>query len=117
MEEIEIWEFVLKWALARMSTQHNVDNLSQWTSSNFEELEKILHDLIPHIRWFQIPSKLFWRKVNPFKSIFPKQLYEDIMGYYCDPDTPPTNAILPLRRNLSYIDSVLIERDHLSRWI
>ncbi|CAB4381432.1 unnamed protein product [Rhizophagus irregularis] len=114
MEEIEIWEFVLKWALARMSTQHNVDNLSQWTSSNFEELEKILHDLIPHIRWFQIPSKLFWRKVNPFKSIFPKQLYEDIMGYYCDPDTPPTNAILPLRRNLSYIDSVLIERDHLS---
>ncbi|RGB43238.1 hypothetical protein C1646_661555 [Rhizophagus diaphanus] len=111
MEEIDIWEFVLKWALARMSTQHNVDNLSQWTSSNFEELEKILHDLIPHIRWFQIPSKLFWKKVNPFKSIFPKQLYEDIIGYHIDPDTPPINAILPLRRNL---DSVLIKRDHLS---
>jgi hypothetical protein len=113
MEEIEIWEFILKWALERMSTQHNIDNLSQWTSSNFEELEKILHDLIPHIRWFQIPSKLFWKKVNPFKSIFPNQLYEDIMGYYIDPDTPPTNAILPLRRNLS-IDSDIIGRDHLS---
>ncbi|GET65269.1 BTB/POZ protein [Rhizophagus irregularis DAOM 181602=DAOM 197198] len=34
MEEIEIWEFVLKWALERMSTQHNVDDLSQWTSKN-----------------------------------------------------------------------------------
>src|SRR4051794_32316078 len=33
IEEIEIWEFVLKWALERMSTQHNVDNLSQWTSN------------------------------------------------------------------------------------
>jgi len=95
-----------------MSTQHNVDNLSQWTSSNFEELEKILHDLIPHIRWFQISSKDFWRKVNPFEQVFPKQLYKDIMGYYCDPDTPPINAILPLRRNLSY-NSVLINRDHL----
>ncbi|GBC43116.2 BTB/POZ protein [Rhizophagus irregularis DAOM 181602=DAOM 197198] len=70
MEEIEIWEFVLKWALARMSTQYNVDNLSQWTSN--------------------------------------------IIGYHFDPDTPPVNAVLPLRRNLSYIDSVLIERDHLS---
>jgi hypothetical protein len=112
MEEIEIWEFILKWALERMSIQHNIDNLSQWTSNDFEELEKILHDLIPHIRWYQIPSKIFWRKVNPFKSIFPNQLYEDIMGYYIDPDTPPTNAILPLRRNLS-INSDLIGRDHL----
>ncbi|CAB5388106.1 unnamed protein product [Rhizophagus irregularis] len=80
-----------------MSTQHNVDDLSQWTSSNFEELEKILHDLIPHIRWFQIPAKVFWRKVNQFEPIFPKQLYKDIMGYHIDPDTPPINTILPLR--------------------
>ncbi|CAB4381435.1 unnamed protein product [Rhizophagus irregularis] len=114
MEEIDIWEFILKWALARMSTQHNVDDLSQWMSNNFEELEKILHDLIPHIRWFQIPGKVFWRKVNQFEAIFPKQLYKDIIGYHIDPDTPPINAILPLRRNLSYIDSVLIKRDHLS---
>ncbi|GES82628.1 BTB/POZ protein [Rhizophagus clarus] len=98
MEEIKIWELILKWALERMSTQYDVDNLSQWTSSDFEELKKILHDLIPHIRW----------------SIFPNQLYEDIMGYYCDPDTPPINAILPLRRYSSNSDSVLINRGHLS---
>src|ERR1044072_147409 len=113
LEEIEIWEFVLKWALARTSTQHNVENLSQWTSSNFEELEKILHDLIPRIRWFQISSKVFCRKVNPFEQIFPKQLYKDIIGYYCDPDTPPINVILPLRCNLSF-NSVLVDKDHLS---
>ncbi|UZO07755.1 uncharacterized protein OCT59_028030 [Rhizophagus irregularis] len=35
MEEIDIWESILKWALERMSTQHdNVDNLSRWTSSD-----------------------------------------------------------------------------------
>ncbi|RIA91871.1 hypothetical protein C1645_875137 [Glomus cerebriforme] len=113
IEEIEIWEFILKWALKRMSTQHNIDNLSQWMTSNFEELEKILHDLIPHIRWFQIPAKLFWRKISPFESIFPKQLYKDVIGYYCDPDTPPINVILPLRQNLLF-NSVLIDRNNLS---
>jgi hypothetical protein len=115
-KEIEIWEFILKWGLAKMSTQHiNIDNLSQWTSSNFEELEKILHDLIPHIRWFQISSKDFWRKVSPFEQIFPKQLYKDILGYYCDPDTSPINEILPLRRSrcLSLNNSVLINGNHL----
>ncbi|GES89061.1 BTB/POZ protein [Rhizophagus clarus] len=121
-EEIEIWEFILKWSLARMSTQRNVNDLSQWTSSNFEELEKILHDLIPHIRWFQISSKDFWRKVSPFEQIFPKQLYKDIIGYYCDPDTLPINEILPLRRPkcLSLSNSVLINRNHLlmiASWI
>jgi hypothetical protein len=70
MEEIEIWEFILKWALERMSTQHNIYNLSQWTSSNFEELEKILHDLIPHIRWFQIPAKFFGERLINLSQYF-----------------------------------------------
>src|SRR6266542_1038406 len=109
LEEIEIWEFTLKWALAKMSTQHNVDNLTQWTSSNFEELEKILHDLIPHIRWFQIPAKTFWQKMNQFEPIFPKQLYKDIIGYHFDPVTPPINTVLPSR-----INSILINSNHLS---
>jgi hypothetical protein len=113
MEEIEIWEFILKWALERMSTQHNIDNLSQWTSNNFEELENILHDLIPHIRWFQIPANIFWKRVNQFEPIFSKQLYKDIIRYHIDPDTPPTNAILPLRYNLS-VNSNLIDKNHLS---
>ncbi|CAB4428808.1 unnamed protein product [Rhizophagus irregularis] len=114
-KEIEIWEFILKWGLARMSTQRNVDDLSQWTSSNFEELEKILHDLIPHIRWFQISSKDFWRRVSPFEQIFPKLLYKDIIGYYCDPDISPINEVLPLRRSrcLSLSNSVLINGNHL----
>jgi hypothetical protein len=61
MEEIEILEFILKWALERMSPQHNVDSLPQKTSSNFEELENILHDLI---RWFQIPEKFLEKVVK-----------------------------------------------------
>ncbi|CAG8675615.1 17019_t:CDS:1, partial [Funneliformis caledonium] len=43
--------------------------------------------MIPHIRWFQIPGKAFWRSVSPFEQIFPKQLYRDIIGYHIDPDT------------------------------
>src|SRR4051794_11662173 len=116
IEEIEIWEYILKWALTRMSTQNNVDNLSQWTSSDFSELEEILHDLIPHIRWFQIPAKIFWRKVSPFRSIFPEQLYNDIFEFYRDPNKTPIDSILPLR----HLNSVLIDREHLliiASWI
>ena len=61
------------------------------------------------------------QKVTPFEPIFPKQLYKDIMGYYCDPDTLPIDKILPLRRSRCLsLDSVLIDGNHLLkiiRWI
>ncbi|CAG8567104.1 7487_t:CDS:1 [Funneliformis caledonium] len=94
-----------------MSTPLNIDNVSNWTSNDFEELKKIIHDLIPHIRWFQIPSKTFWRNVDPYESIFPRNLYKDIIGYHFDPDTPPDTLVLPQRNDLSF-NSVLINKNH-----
>ncbi|RGB43243.1 hypothetical protein C1646_749983 [Rhizophagus diaphanus] len=46
MEEIDIWESILKWALERMSTQHNVDNLSRWTSrrNQFDIFNRVTGD-------------------------------------------------------------------------
>jgi hypothetical protein len=60
---------------------YDMDNLSRWTSSNFEELEEILHDLIPHIRWSKISETDFLRKVAPFKKIFLNQLYKDVKPF------------------------------------
>ncbi|CAG8619084.1 12117_t:CDS:2 [Funneliformis caledonium] len=59
-----------------MSTLLDVDNISRWTLNHFKELEGLLPDLIPLIRWFQISSKDFWRKVSQFEQILPKQLYK-----------------------------------------
>ncbi|CAG8496600.1 85_t:CDS:2 [Funneliformis caledonium] len=76
-----------------MSTRLDIDNVSRWTLNHFKELEGLLHDLIPLIRWFQISAKEFWRKVSPFEQIFPKQLYKDIIGHYLDPETPPISVM------------------------
>ncbi|CAG8760441.1 17067_t:CDS:1, partial [Funneliformis caledonium] len=94
-----------------MSIPLEID-LSHWTSNHFEELEQILHDLIPHFRWFQIPSKIFLSKVDPYEPIFPRKLYKSIIGYFMDPNTPPDTLVLPQRRNLSF-DSLLIGKEHL----
>ncbi|CAI2186975.1 14709_t:CDS:1 [Funneliformis geosporum] len=104
MEEIVIWNYILKWGMSKMSTRLDVDNISRWTLDYFKELERILHELIPLIRWFQISAKDFWRKVSPFEQIFPKQLYKDIIGHYLDPETPPISVILSLRSNNFRLD-------------
>jgi hypothetical protein len=119
VEELEIWQYLLKWGIDKMENKIDIDNVTQWTSENFEELENILHDYIPLIRWFQISPKDFWRKVKPFKKLLPEQLYEDIIGQNLDPDTPPNiGDILPMRYPPS--NSCLIEGKHfalISSWI
>ncbi|RIA84101.1 hypothetical protein C1645_832769 [Glomus cerebriforme] len=119
IEELEIWQYLLKWGISKMENKINIDNVTSWNSENFEELEEILHDYIPLIRWFQISPKDFWRKIKPFKKLLPDQLYEDIIGQNLDPETPPnTGAILPIRCPPS--SSCIIREKHfalISSWI
>ncbi|CAG8468212.1 2117_t:CDS:2 [Funneliformis caledonium] len=61
MEESDIWDFILKWGRSKVSNPLDND-VSNWTSNDFEELEKIICDLIPHVRWIQISSKMFLRE-------------------------------------------------------
>ncbi|CAI2190310.1 19833_t:CDS:1 [Funneliformis geosporum] len=103
-----------------MSTQLDVDNVIQWTLDNFIELEEILHDLIPHIRWLQISAKDFWRKISPFEQMFPKILFKNIIGYHLDPETTPQNKLFLVSRDSSTFESCIIDKHHLSRiasWI
>ncbi|UZO22187.1 uncharacterized protein OCT59_014556 [Rhizophagus irregularis] len=119
MEELDIWQYLLKWGLAQMENKINVDNVTNWTLENFEQLEEILHDYIPLIRWFHISPKDFWRKIKPFKKLLPDQLYEDIIGQNLDPETPPnTGEVQPIRCPPS--NSCLIGEKHfalISSWI
>ncbi|CAB5354833.1 unnamed protein product [Rhizophagus irregularis] len=96
-DEYEIWNYILKWGIERMSSSltttennnnnHNninndnidINNFSNWNLENFFELKNILHDFLLHIRWFQISSKIFYQQISPFKPIFPDYLYKDII--------------------------------------
>lgn len=111
MNEYNIWEYILEWGIAQMSKCININVHSNWTEEDFVELGEILHDFIPLIKWVQIPPKLFHQKISPFKRIFSENVYDDIIGYYLDPDSPPKSLFVTQPRNPSF---KIINKNHFS---
>ncbi|UZO22937.1 uncharacterized protein OCT59_015283 [Rhizophagus irregularis] len=102
-----------------MPVSVDIDNLFNWTEENFIELGKIISDFIPLIRWVQISPKLFYQKIFPFKRLFPENIFDDIVGYYIDPDSLPKSIILLQPRKPSF-SSEIINKKHfaiISSWI
>src|SRR6266498_2412407 len=68
LEEIEIWEYLIKWGIE--NTDSILDNdLTKWMPMDFMELEKTLHNCIPHVRFSQMSPNLFNIVRTQFKSI------------------------------------------------
>ncbi|GBB99735.1 hypothetical protein RclHR1_03610011 [Rhizophagus clarus] len=112
-DEYEIWNHVLKWGIGRMSKIVDINDFSNWDKKDLLELKNILHDLLLHIRWFQISPKIFYQQISPFESIFPDYLYKDITSknfkYF----------ILKPRKSIC-CNSKIITKNHLpilSSWI
>ncbi|GBC18851.2 BTB/POZ protein [Rhizophagus irregularis DAOM 181602=DAOM 197198] len=117
MNEYNIWEYILEWGIAQMSKCININVYSNWTEEDFVELGEILYDFILLIRWAQIPPKLFHQKISPFKRIFSENIYDDIIGYYLDPDSPPKSLFVSQPRNPSF---KIINKKHfaiITSWI
>ncbi|CAG8599413.1 7222_t:CDS:2, partial [Acaulospora colombiana] len=104
LEEIRIWNYLLKWGAAQSSLDLN--NRNEWTTDDFQKLRDILQRLVPFIRWFQIPAADFRKEMKLFKCILPEELFLDVVGYSLDPTSSPNTVILPPR-----IYSSLINKD------
>ncbi|RIB27286.1 hypothetical protein C2G38_2137894 [Gigaspora rosea] len=129
IEESEIWDKVIQWGKAK--TPDLPSNLEEWTDVNFKSLKTTLQNCLPHVRYFQIPSKDVLGKIQPYQNILEKNLWVDILAKYLDPDKPITSPILPPRkkdiiqlppRNVSIImpSSSIITLEHaaeISSWI
>ncbi|RHZ76237.1 hypothetical protein Glove_199g12 [Diversispora epigaea] len=95
LEEVIIWEYVIKWGIAQNSTLP-VD-LQEWTKENFTTLKTTLQQCLSLIRYFHIPGTDVLKKVKPYKRILDKQLWEDLNQYFWAPDEPVKSVILPPR--------------------
>ncbi|CAG8496240.1 13413_t:CDS:2 [Dentiscutata erythropus] len=120
MDEIDIWEYLIKWGIEHAtSLSQNNHDLNNWSKDDFAALEETLHNCIPLIRFFQISSIDLYDKVRvPYKKILPKQLNEDIIKYFMKPGCELTTRILPSR--LTIIDSTIVKAIHaglISSWI
>src|SRR4051794_30245613 len=66
LEEVIIWEYIIKWGIAQNSILP-VD-LKKWTDENFTTLKTTLQQCIPliRIRYFHISSTDIWKRVKPY---------------------------------------------------
>ncbi|RHZ60977.1 hypothetical protein Glove_350g71 [Diversispora epigaea] len=95
MEEIKIWDYVIKWGIAQNPTLPT--NFEEWTRENFLTLKITLQQLISLIRYFHISNAEIVRKIMPYKKILDKQLWKDIVQRMAIPDQPVKSNILPAR--------------------
>ncbi|RHZ78417.1 hypothetical protein Glove_165g149 [Diversispora epigaea] len=99
IEEIKIWDYIIKWGIAQTSTLPK--NLGEWTTENFLTLKTTLQQCLPHIRYFHLSSIEIVDKIKPYKKIMDKQLWEDIKQHLLIPDRPVKSTILPPRTVLA----------------
>ncbi|RHZ67414.1 hypothetical protein Glove_301g14 [Diversispora epigaea] len=95
IEEVKIWDYVMKWGIAQTSTLPT--NLGEWTKENFLTLKTTLQQCLPHIRYFHLSNIEVVDKIEPFKKILDKQLWKDINQHLLIPERPVKSTILPPR--------------------
>ncbi|RHZ83743.1 hypothetical protein Glove_87g202 [Diversispora epigaea] len=126
VEEIKIWDYVIKWGIAQNPTLPA--DSKEWTKGNFKALKITLQQCLPLIRYFHIPGEVIWKKMKPYKQIFEKQLWDDITQHFISPNEPITSLVLPARivsnpelpSRVNEPFSTIINNEHvteLSSWI
>ncbi|RIA91031.1 hypothetical protein C1645_822606 [Glomus cerebriforme] len=112
MDEIIIWDHLMRWGIAKTPSLPSYHEIENWSKEHFKQLEETLNPCIPSIRFFHISSDDYYKKVYPFKKILPKSLKKDIYGYFLSQGYNPKSVILPPR--ISPIDSIIITNKHAS---
>jgi hypothetical protein len=119
MDEIEVWESLLRWCF----TQQNMTNdPTKWSKDDITKAERSLHRFIPLIRFYDIKPTDFFYKVYCYKDILPQDLIHDLLEFHIVPNMKPKTNVTPSRKpNLkSKIDSTLVESIHIplfTSWI
>jgi hypothetical protein len=115
MEEIKIWDNLLKWAIKKNPDINN--DITLWKDKEIEIIKPSIQQFIPYIRFFQISSRDYYNKVHPLSSLLPKILEKDINSYFNIPESKLSSEILPPRIN---INSRIIRMEHvyqIAHWI
>jgi hypothetical protein len=120
MKEVEIWEHVLKWGLAQNPTL--ISDPDTWSDEDFKAMENTIQHCLSSIRFFSVSSKEFSQKVRPYKKLLKRQLFEDLLNSYLDPDSEPNDNISHPRnlKTNGIIDSQIVNLNivsTISRWI
>ncbi|EXX51709.1 hypothetical protein RirG_259280 [Rhizophagus irregularis DAOM 197198w] len=103
MEEIDIWDSLLRWLFVHY-LKINKDE-SKWSSEDLVNVKQTIKEYIPLIRFYDISKEDFYLKVYPYKDLLPQDLLNDIFRYHMVPNSTPMLNFKPSRNQF---DSVLV---------
>ncbi|EXX56248.1 uncharacterized protein OCT59_003181 [Rhizophagus irregularis] len=84
LDEIAIWDSLIKWCLAQNpSIQRDV---KKWNKDEITIMEKTIYRFIPLIRFYHISSEDFLLKVYPYKLLLPEDLINNILTFHMAPN-------------------------------
>ncbi|GES80977.1 BTB/POZ domain-containing protein [Rhizophagus clarus] len=117
MDEIEIWENIVRWGLAQ---EHNFnEDVSQWDKDDILTFKRIICRFIPLIRFYDISPKDYMIKIKPYEEVLSKEFRDDLLNYYMIPEyIPKLNNLTS--RNVKDSKSVIINQKHIAlftNWI
>jgi hypothetical protein len=131
MSEIQVWERIIEWGRAQNPDLSS--DPTNYSKDDFNVLKNTLQHCIPLIKFRNLTSKEFSKKVLPYKKILPKELYKDLLEYFLDNDSSPVKKSRPRpvreinvkannvdSKKAINIDSKIIEFQHaelISKWI
>ncbi|RGB42337.1 hypothetical protein C1646_662322 [Rhizophagus diaphanus] len=97
IEDDVAWDCLIKWGIEQTPGLRNENSVkSNWNDENYEALKNTLNQFIPLIRFVGISPIDFLNKVQPYKDIFPDNIYKEIEDFYFK-GVLPTITILPPR--------------------
>ena len=94
--EIDVWNSLLKWGLARNPTISQ--DITKWNNEEITIMENTLRRFIPLVRFHNIPPEDFIDKIYPLKDLLPKDLVESILTFHIVPNRRPNIDIPPRNR-------------------
>ncbi|GBC07291.1 hypothetical protein RclHR1_07360014 [Rhizophagus clarus] len=118
LDEIIIWNNLIKWCLA----QHpNISqDPTQWNNEEITIMERTIHKFISLIRFNHISSESFATKIYPFKDIMSKELINNIIIFHMTRDKRLNEDKRPPRQSKHKINSIIINHNHIeifANWI
>ncbi|RIB02632.1 BTB/POZ protein [Gigaspora rosea] len=112
MEEIEVWNSMIKWGIS--NNQGLPNELKNWTHENFQTLKDTLQHCLPHIRYFHISGDDVVKNIRPYKRILDKDLWKDLSNRLMSPNCPISSIIKP-PRNFSKKKNRLIRKKTIDK--
>jgi hypothetical protein len=117
MDDIKVWDHVLRWGIAQ--NPELPSDPSNYSKDDFNILKNTLHKCIPFIKFYNLTSEEFLSKAFPYKKIIPKELRDDLLKYFLNPNNQSVKKLENLNNSKS-IDSRIITYQHaelILKWV